>query len=334
MATGDKLVTLDELKAVKDYITPSHIGAKATQTAVSSPTASGTTTSFIDTISQDAQGKITATKKTVQNASTSVDGLMSSTDKSKLDGIATGAQVNSITGVKGNAESSYRTGNVNITPANIGALSGTVAIANGGTGVTDEQSMHEVVFNNTRTTGWTAYPTAAGLYRTTGTLWTGMPTGANKYGVLTIFGCGGYYMHQYADADGNLYYAETGSMTAPDTKWKKIFSTNTAVKITEGGTGATTAAAARTNLGIQKGEISIASTAAGTYSDTTVTFGSTFTSTPTVVVGFRSGSSSANLGSCSCSVVPTSVTTTGCTVRFFNNGSTAVGPGVAWIAIG
>lgn len=27
MATGDKLVTLDELKAVKDYITPAHIGA-------------------------------------------------------------------------------------------------------------------------------------------------------------------------------------------------------------------------------------------------------------------------------------------------------------------
>jgi hypothetical protein len=44
---------------------------------------------------------------------------MSATDKTKLDGIASGAQVNSITGVKGNAESSYRTGNVNLTPANI-----------------------------------------------------------------------------------------------------------------------------------------------------------------------------------------------------------------------
>lgn len=46
---------------------------------------------------------------------------MSATDKSKLDGIAAGAQVNSITGVKGNAESSYRTGNVNLTAANVGA---------------------------------------------------------------------------------------------------------------------------------------------------------------------------------------------------------------------
>ena len=41
-------------------------------------------------------------------------------EKNKLSGIATGAQVNTITGVKGNAESSYRTGNVNITPANLG----------------------------------------------------------------------------------------------------------------------------------------------------------------------------------------------------------------------
>lgn len=71
---------------------------------------------------------------------------MSAADKVKLDGVATGAQVNSVTGVKGSAESSYRTGNVNLTPANIGAAaashnhsasnitSGTLAIARGGTG--------------------------------------------------------------------------------------------------------------------------------------------------------------------------------------------------------
>ena len=41
--------------------------------------------------------------------------------KTKLNGIATGAQVNTITGIKGNAEFSYRTGNVNLTAANIGA---------------------------------------------------------------------------------------------------------------------------------------------------------------------------------------------------------------------
>lgn len=43
-----------------------------------------------------------------------------SDEKSKLEGIETGAQVNTLTGVKGSAEDTYRTGNVNITPANLG----------------------------------------------------------------------------------------------------------------------------------------------------------------------------------------------------------------------
>lgn len=43
-------------------------------------------------------------------------------EKNKLNGIEAGAQKNTITGVKGNSESAYRTGQVNLTPANIGAL--------------------------------------------------------------------------------------------------------------------------------------------------------------------------------------------------------------------
>ena len=101
-------------------LTAANIGAKATQSAVFDPTASGTGLTFIDSISQDAQGVITPTKKTVQTATQSADGVMSSTDKAKLDGIASGAQVNTITGVKGEEESSYRTGNVNLSRANLG----------------------------------------------------------------------------------------------------------------------------------------------------------------------------------------------------------------------
>ena len=41
-------------------------------------------------------------------------------DKNKLSSIEQGAQVNTITGIKGNAESTYRTGDVNLTPANLG----------------------------------------------------------------------------------------------------------------------------------------------------------------------------------------------------------------------
>lgn len=40
--------------------------------------------------------------------------------KNKLDGIAEGAQVNSITGIKGSSEEIYRTGNVSISASNIG----------------------------------------------------------------------------------------------------------------------------------------------------------------------------------------------------------------------
>lgn len=41
-------------------------------------------------------------------------------EKTKLSGIAEGAQKNTITGVKGSSETTYRTGNVNITAANVG----------------------------------------------------------------------------------------------------------------------------------------------------------------------------------------------------------------------
>lgn len=60
---------------------------KTTQAAKSSPSTSGTSIEFIDTISQNTQGVITATKKSVRNASQSQSGLMSSSDKTKLDNL-------------------------------------------------------------------------------------------------------------------------------------------------------------------------------------------------------------------------------------------------------
>lgn len=58
-----------------------------TNLATSAPTASGNAVAFIDSISQNEKGKITATKKTVSSATTSAAGLMSAADKTKLDGI-------------------------------------------------------------------------------------------------------------------------------------------------------------------------------------------------------------------------------------------------------
>lgn len=89
---------------------------------------------------------------TYQNATTLQAGLMSKEDKIKLNGIASGAQVNTVTGIKGNAESAYRTGNVDITAANVGAaaashshapsdLSSAVPVSLGGTGQTNLDSV-------------------------------------------------------------------------------------------------------------------------------------------------------------------------------------------------
>lgn len=60
---------------------------KTTQTAVSDPTANGTSISFIASIQQDSNGSITATKKTVQTATDQQDGLMSAQDHSRLSNL-------------------------------------------------------------------------------------------------------------------------------------------------------------------------------------------------------------------------------------------------------
>lgn len=60
------------------------------------------------------------TKININSTSISTNTSSINTINSKLNGIESGAQKNTITGVKGSSESSYRTGNVNITPANLG----------------------------------------------------------------------------------------------------------------------------------------------------------------------------------------------------------------------
>lgn len=66
-------------------LNPANIGAKSLQTAVSDPSPSGDAYAFIDTISQNEQGKISVTKKYVPDATADSSGLMSKTDKNKLD---------------------------------------------------------------------------------------------------------------------------------------------------------------------------------------------------------------------------------------------------------
>lgn len=60
------------------------------------------------------------TKADMEEATSTKAGMFSSTNKVKLDGIEDGAQVNTVTGIKGSTETTYRTGEVNITAENIG----------------------------------------------------------------------------------------------------------------------------------------------------------------------------------------------------------------------
>lgn len=66
------------------------------------------------------QENLDTVSDTLDNHTGNTDIHFTATERTKLSGIQSGAQVNTITGVKGNSESTYRTGNVNITKANIG----------------------------------------------------------------------------------------------------------------------------------------------------------------------------------------------------------------------
>lgn len=105
----DALSTTSENAVQNKVITNALAGKKNTQTAKASPNPNGAEISFIDTISQNAQGVITATKKTVQNASVDVAGTVNTTMqtfagvKSFRDGITLGNPLPTTQGGTGNA---------------------------------------------------------------------------------------------------------------------------------------------------------------------------------------------------------------------------------------
>lgn len=75
----------------------------------------------------DLETDLSSMKTDINNKVAKVEGKGLSTEdytsaeKDKLSGIEAGAQANTVTGVKGDVETAYRQGQVNITPANIGA---------------------------------------------------------------------------------------------------------------------------------------------------------------------------------------------------------------------
>ena len=163
--------------------------------AVTGLTISGRTITY--TKADGTTGTLTTQDTTYSNATTSAAGLMSAEDKTKLNGIAAGAQVNSVTGVKGNAETNYRTGNVNITPANIGAAAAShnhsASNINSGTLSADRLPTVPVSKGGTGATTAAGARNALGLGNTTGAVpvangGTGATTAAAARANLGVYG--------------------------------------------------------------------------------------------------------------------------------------------------
>lgn len=85
------LCSLDKRISALESVEMPEGGYKPMQEPVASPSASGTEIQFIDSVSQDATGRMTATKKTVRSASTSETGVVQLTDSHSSTSTSTAA---------------------------------------------------------------------------------------------------------------------------------------------------------------------------------------------------------------------------------------------------
>ena len=227
--TGNELITAAGLKALKDWITPANVGAAAAYVLNSSswsdiyavlgnmPTGGSGTFYASATASPTLTNNATSytLKGVVAHQSAGIydflalvgDGtnvyswrITDFTSASSTPTVATPTQMTK--GVKGNAESSYRSGNVNLTPANIGAVStsDTIAIAHGGTGATTAAAArtnlgaaYSGVFNSDSAG---SYQTLVGAART---IWSGINGPGIRVGYCTVNGRV-YHFFAYANA--------------------------------------------------------------------------------------------------------------------------------------
>ena len=238
MSSADK-TKLDGIAAgANAYSHPTTTAATGTPTVNAAPGFGGTFT--VNQVSRDTSGHVSAiTSRTITipsaAATTVAAGLMSKDDKIKLNGIAAGAQVNSVTGVKGNSESAYRTGNVNLTAANIGAAA----------------SSHTHNYAGSSSAGGAA--TSATKLATARTI----SIGGGASGTASFDGSADAKIslgsiNAASITSGTLAVARggTGQTTlALARNAMGLGNTTGAVPIANGGTGATTAANALSNLG-------------------------------------------------------------------------------------
>ena len=126
-AISKGIVALEQAIDGKADSAHDHNSLYYTQTQVDTKLASKSDTTHNHDTKYDAKGAASAVQENVDAVSDTLNDHANNTDihftaaeRTKLSGIAAGAQVNTVTGVKGDSETSYRIGNINITKANIG----------------------------------------------------------------------------------------------------------------------------------------------------------------------------------------------------------------------
>lgn len=97
-----------------------------------------------------------------------------------------------------------------------------VPVINGGTGATTTYEAVQKLFKSDNTGGITSYPTAPGIYRTTGVkVCTNSQSNLSGYGVLVIFQSV-YAMHIYLDSNGTLIFGYSGDTFQQPSFWYRV----------------------------------------------------------------------------------------------------------------
>lgn len=226
-------------------------------------------------ISISASNAISATDTTYTTATSSTDGLMSSKDKSKLDGIISNASVISVQSdwnVNDSNAADYIKNKPAI-PTELTDLTGTLPITQGGTGAKTAQNAITNLGGipvYTSINSFISYPcTMSELIQAMpnpATLMVGIDLASNSitdlpcsYGILTIHKRAGsrvqvLYNRSYeGTANGNYLFFGNYNTNSKSLTWNKIFTNHIGcqIPIENGGTGAKTASDALGNLGAQ-----------------------------------------------------------------------------------
>lgn len=162
------------------------------------------------------------------------------------------ADSNSVTGVKGNAESSYRTGDINLTPANIGAA----------TSDHNHDSTYLKLSGGTMTGGINLVGNQSSAWNDKGLIYTkGSRIGENTNGDLGLYGYGKIYLRPSATtASGSegIEISSTGlvptnnnseNLGGSSNKWSNVYATTFNGALSGNATTATTLETARTIWG-------------------------------------------------------------------------------------